>query len=163
MNSQVQQRKRLGDILLELGYVTPQQIEDALKVQSRPGEQRLLGQILISRGHVSLAAIRVALARQAAGQAQAKPRPVKTSGSPSQEEMLKDSTLEALKRTVKCFREFACLECGDGPFCTDKCLTSDRRLRVKTPSWRCPFLEEGPKRIFFCTCPIHLHLVSHAA
>ena len=56
--------RRLGDLLRERGYLTDAQIEEALRVQSRPGEKRLLGQILVGRGYASAAQIQVALAKQ---------------------------------------------------------------------------------------------------
>jgi hypothetical protein len=59
-------RKRLGEILVEYGYLTPTRLEEALKVQAKPGESRLLGQILISRGYVTSAHVKVALAKQKA-------------------------------------------------------------------------------------------------
>ena len=56
--------KRLGDLLRERGYVTDAQIEEALRVQSRPGEKRLLGQILVGREYATAAEVQVALAKQ---------------------------------------------------------------------------------------------------
>ncbi|MCE9614403.1 MAG: hypothetical protein K8T26_09010 [Lentisphaerae bacterium] len=68
--------KRLGELMSEHGYVTPEQVEEALKVQSKPGESRLLGQILISRGYATAPQIQVALAKQKQGeQAPHKPAP----------------------------------------------------------------------------------------
>ena len=56
--------KLLGDLLRERGQLTDAQIEDALRVQARPGEKRLLGQILVGRGYATAAHIQVALAKQ---------------------------------------------------------------------------------------------------
>ncbi|MDA0576691.1 MAG: hypothetical protein O3B24_01170 [Verrucomicrobia bacterium] len=57
-------RKRLGEVMVELGYLAKEELEEALKVQSRPGESRLLGQILISRGFAKAPQVQIALARQ---------------------------------------------------------------------------------------------------
>ncbi len=56
--------KRLGELLAEKGYVTPDQVEEALRIQKKPGETRLLGQILISRGFATPPQVQVALAKQ---------------------------------------------------------------------------------------------------
>lgn len=58
------ERKRIGDLLSEHGYVTPDQVQEALKQQSSPNENRLLGQILISRGYATLPQVQIALAMQ---------------------------------------------------------------------------------------------------
>ena len=55
---------QLGKLLVERGYLTPEQLEEALQVQARPGETRMLGQILISRGYVKKHHITLALAKQ---------------------------------------------------------------------------------------------------
>lgn len=44
-------KKRLGEILLELGVIDEEQLANALKVQS--DEKRLLGQVLIKLGYVT--------------------------------------------------------------------------------------------------------------
>lgn len=49
MNKQV--RKRLGDLLLEVGLLTKDQLEKALDIQKRTGEK--LGEVLISEGFVT--------------------------------------------------------------------------------------------------------------
>ncbi|HET6781301.1 MAG TPA: ATPase, T2SS/T4P/T4SS family, partial [bacterium] len=43
--------KRVGDLLVEAGQITPQQLQDALAEQTQTGER--LGEILIERGHIS--------------------------------------------------------------------------------------------------------------
>jgi type IV pilus assembly protein PilB len=45
--------KRLGNILVERGYATIEQIQEALEVQQRTGKGRLLGEILVDLGHCS--------------------------------------------------------------------------------------------------------------
>lgn len=57
-------QKRLGEVLCDQGYVTKEQVEEALKIQSRPDERRMLGQILISHGFATAPQIQIALARQ---------------------------------------------------------------------------------------------------
>lgn len=42
-------KKRLGEILLDLGFITEEQLLHALEVQSK--EKRLLGQVLIKLGY----------------------------------------------------------------------------------------------------------------
>ncbi len=59
-----EENKRLGEILVEMGRISEEQLVEALEVQSRPGETRMLGQILLSRGHVKPHHIHVALAKQ---------------------------------------------------------------------------------------------------
>jgi hypothetical protein len=59
---------RLGEILVENGYTEPEHVDEALKVQGRPGEKRMIGQIMLSRGHVKRHHIDVALAKQRAMQ-----------------------------------------------------------------------------------------------
>ena len=56
--------KRLGELLQESGFVTPEHVADALRVQQRSGEKRLLGQILVSRGYATAPQVQVALSRQ---------------------------------------------------------------------------------------------------
>jgi len=56
--------KRLGEVMVEKGYVTQEQVEEALRLQRMPGEKRMLGQILISRGFATPPQVQVALARQ---------------------------------------------------------------------------------------------------
>jgi type IV pilus assembly protein PilB len=42
--------QRLGNILLERGYITPAQLEPALEYQRQAGKQKLLGEILVDQG-----------------------------------------------------------------------------------------------------------------
>ncbi len=51
--------KKLGDVLLDAGVVTPNQVEQALTIQTKTGER--LGSILIDRGYISAAVIMEAL------------------------------------------------------------------------------------------------------
>ena len=44
-------KKRLGEILLDLGIITEEQLAHALLIQSE--EKRLLGQVLIKLGYVA--------------------------------------------------------------------------------------------------------------
>ncbi|WP_010252558.1 GspE/PulE family protein [Acetivibrio cellulolyticus] len=46
-----QVRKRLGDLLLEVGLITPEQLENALKIQKTTGKK--LGEVLIAEGVVT--------------------------------------------------------------------------------------------------------------
>lgn len=57
-------RRPLGEILVASGYLTQNQLDEALSIQRKPGDRRLLGQILISRGLVTKAQIQIALAKQ---------------------------------------------------------------------------------------------------
>lgn len=59
--------KRLGELMKEHGYVTDEQVEEALRMQARPGERRLLGQILVSRGYATPPQVQVVLAKQQRG------------------------------------------------------------------------------------------------
>jgi len=59
-----EKRKLLGGILVEMECISVGQLAQALDVQSRPGETRRLGEILISRGFVKRHHIDVALAKQ---------------------------------------------------------------------------------------------------
>lgn len=56
--------KRIGEILVEKGYLKQQHLDEGLAAQTRPGEKRLIGQILISRGYVKPAHIKIGLALQ---------------------------------------------------------------------------------------------------
>jgi hypothetical protein len=62
-----EKRKLLGDILIEMGYISADQLAQALDVQSRPGETRRLGEILTSRRFTKRHHIDVALATQRGG------------------------------------------------------------------------------------------------
>ncbi|MEK7434166.1 MAG: hypothetical protein AABZ74_13620 [Cyanobacteriota bacterium] len=44
-------KKRLGEILVELGLITEEQLFNALEIQSK--EKRLLGQVLVKLGYVT--------------------------------------------------------------------------------------------------------------
>ena len=58
-------RKPLGELLREKGVVTEAELQKALEIQARPGETRLLGQILIkSRARPQALDVDVALAKQ---------------------------------------------------------------------------------------------------
>ncbi len=50
--------------MVACGYVTSEQVEEALMIQATPGETRLLGQILVSRGYCTTPQVQVALAKQ---------------------------------------------------------------------------------------------------
>jgi hypothetical protein len=56
--------KMIGELLVEKKHITPEQLDEALAVQKRPGERRRLGEILVARGYVRQAQIQVALANQ---------------------------------------------------------------------------------------------------
>jgi len=51
MSSSVPPRKRLGDLLVEGGLITPAQLQNALQEQKRTGER--LGQILVNLGYIT--------------------------------------------------------------------------------------------------------------
>jgi general secretion pathway protein E len=55
-------KKKLGDILIDLNIVTPEQLQDVLKEQKSSG--KLLGQLLLDRGLVSKADLARTLAKQ---------------------------------------------------------------------------------------------------
>lgn len=55
-------RKKIGDILIDLNIITPQQLAEALHEQKTTG--KLLGQVLLERGFVSKNDLARALARQ---------------------------------------------------------------------------------------------------
>ena len=44
---------RVGDVLLERGVITQQQLDEALKYQSRQGHKKLLGEVLVEMGVVT--------------------------------------------------------------------------------------------------------------
>ena len=58
--------KKLGQLLVERGYLSEEQLEEAVDLQKRPDETRRLGEILVSRGYVTASQVQVALARQKA-------------------------------------------------------------------------------------------------
>ena len=59
-----EKRKLLGDILVEMGCISVDQLAQALDAQTRFGETRRLGEILISRDFAKRHHIDVALAKQ---------------------------------------------------------------------------------------------------
>ncbi len=56
--------KRLGEILVDMGFVQPHQIEEGLKRQSELSEHKPLGEILVEEGLVPTEAVERALAVQ---------------------------------------------------------------------------------------------------
>src|SRR5919204_633713 len=62
MSAAEQPRRLLGLLLIEMGVVSPAQLDEALEIQARTGER--LGEILIDRGFTSRLAIHDALAEQ---------------------------------------------------------------------------------------------------
>ena len=56
--------KRLAEYLVESGRLSQEQVDEVLSIQSRPGERRRLGEIIVSRGFASAAAVKIALAKQ---------------------------------------------------------------------------------------------------
>jgi hypothetical protein len=57
--------KRIGELLLSKGQITQAQLDEALAVQARGGEnRRRLGEILVARGYVKPAQIQIAVAQQ---------------------------------------------------------------------------------------------------
>ncbi len=53
---------RLGDVLVDRGLVSPQQVDEAILVQQEGGKRQLLGEILIEMGYVSQEQMTSALA-----------------------------------------------------------------------------------------------------
>lgn len=51
MGGVCQSRRRLGEIMLEKGLITPRQLSDGLKAQRRTREK--LGRVLVELGHVT--------------------------------------------------------------------------------------------------------------
>jgi hypothetical protein len=62
MDAAKQRRRLLGLLLIEMGLISEEQLEEALKAQKRTGE--LLGEVLVGRGYVTRLAIQDALASQ---------------------------------------------------------------------------------------------------
>jgi predicted transcriptional regulator len=56
--------KRLGDILMDMGYITQGQLEEALEQQRKDDEYKPLGQILVERGWITKDAVERALTVQ---------------------------------------------------------------------------------------------------
>lgn len=57
-------QKQLGELLVERGYLSEEQLAEAVGIQKRANETRRLGEILVSRGYVTPSQIQIALARQ---------------------------------------------------------------------------------------------------
>lgn len=57
--------RRIGEILVDLGQVTPQEVEEALEVQRTMNGNRPLGEILVDKGLVDDEAVKRALTIQA--------------------------------------------------------------------------------------------------
>ena len=55
-------RKPLGEILVDQGSLSEEQLKEALQIQG--GDKRMIGQILLSRGYVKRHHIDIALAKQ---------------------------------------------------------------------------------------------------
>lgn len=53
---------RVGDVLVERGLITAQQVDEAISVQQESGKRQLLGEILIELGYVSQEQLTAALA-----------------------------------------------------------------------------------------------------
>lgn len=62
MSAMEQPRRLLGLLLIEMGVISPEQLDEALEIQTQTGER--LGEILIDRGFTSRLAIHDALAEQ---------------------------------------------------------------------------------------------------
>ena len=56
--------KRIGNILMDMGYITAKQLEEALEKQRTDSEYKPLGQILIEKGWVTKEAVERALTVQ---------------------------------------------------------------------------------------------------
>lgn len=65
--SRTQRRSRLGDVLLRMGKVTPEQVRDGLAKQA--STRLRLGEILVSQGLITVEDVRQALEKQASGSA----------------------------------------------------------------------------------------------
>ncbi len=59
-----EREKRIGEVLVDLGAVSPRQVEEALELQRQAKGARLLGEILVERGFVDEAALARALTIQ---------------------------------------------------------------------------------------------------
>ena len=57
-------RKRIGDILVEMGCISADQVAEALGVQSQPAETSRLGEILVAKGLIKPQHVQAALAQQ---------------------------------------------------------------------------------------------------
>ncbi len=63
MVTSIGERIRLGDVLLEQGVISSEQLQDALQRQKAPGNKKLLGEILVTLGFCNEDEIIAALAR----------------------------------------------------------------------------------------------------
>lgn len=57
-------KKRLGELLLEKGYISKQQLEKALRIQSEEDSGKLLGEIFVDLGYVSEEEVMICLTAQ---------------------------------------------------------------------------------------------------
>ena len=64
MATAVKAPQRLGNLLIERGYVTLDQLEDALSIQRAGGSRRLLGEILVDENHCTEDQVMECLARE---------------------------------------------------------------------------------------------------
>ncbi|MDP6491644.1 MAG: hypothetical protein QGH42_11580 [Kiritimatiellia bacterium] len=62
MNESDNEIMRLGEILVEQGSLSADELEEALQIQG--SDSRMLGQILVSRGYVKRHHVDIALAKQ---------------------------------------------------------------------------------------------------
>jgi len=53
LESFLEQDKKLGEILVDMGMVTQSQVEEALKEQNAGGERKRIGEILVEKGWIS--------------------------------------------------------------------------------------------------------------
>ncbi len=60
----IQQKVRLGDLLIQEGLLTPEQLQEALKIQKESGYAKKLGQILVEEGYVTQKDLLKALSKQ---------------------------------------------------------------------------------------------------
>jgi hypothetical protein len=66
--------KCLGEILLEMGYVTEGQIEEAMGIWRQPGEERRIGEILVDMRVITAAQVNEALDAQRSGAPTRRPK-----------------------------------------------------------------------------------------
>ena len=50
MSSFAERPRRLGEILLQRGYINREQLQEGLEYQRGPGKSRLIGEILVEKG-----------------------------------------------------------------------------------------------------------------
>jgi metal-responsive CopG/Arc/MetJ family transcriptional regulator len=53
LESFLEQDKKLGEILVDMGVVTQSQLEEALKEQSEGTERKMIGEILVEKGWIN--------------------------------------------------------------------------------------------------------------